>query len=364
MWYVHAVLRRPRERLLYCVGAVLAGALLLLLAPTTVAADPASGLRAKGKELASRERAALIELYSLDSRLEAVRAELAGLRAQETALGRELNGARRDLRVARRTLTVAQRRLAEEVRLLYEQDRLDVLAVVFGASSLEELVSGLDSLSRAASATSAVVDQAHAARRHMLRLARSLSQRRAALSRLRTAVAAKEAGLAEARAERAATIARLQFEQRLTAQQITTLDAKARAAEAKAKAETIEAQAAGSVASFGAAPPALDPPAQTSAPAALVRQAAPPAAGRTLTVLSTGYSLPGTTATGLPVAAGIVAVDPTVIPLGTRMTIPGYGEGVAADTGSAIRGLRIDLWFPTEKQALAWGWQTITITLD
>ena len=57
-----------------------------------------------------------------------------------------------------------------------------------------------------------------------------------------------------------------------------------------------------------------------------------------MTVYATGYCLKGTTATGLPVGPGIVAVDPSVIPLGTRMTIPGYGEGVAADTGGAIQG--------------------------
>jgi 3D (Asp-Asp-Asp) domain-containing protein len=82
-----------------------------------------------------------------------------------------------------------------------------------------------------------------------------------------------------------------------------------------------------------------------------------------MTVSSTGYSLPGRTATGIPVGWGVVAVDPSVIRLGTRMTIPGYGEGVAADTGSAVRGATIDLWFPTLGQALAWGRRTVTITI-
>ena len=59
----------------------------------------------------------------------------------------------------------------------------------------------------------------------------------------------------------------------------------------------------------------------------------------------------------------MVAVDPSVIPLGTRMTVPGYGEGVAADTGGAVKGNIIDLWFPTREQALAWGVRTVTITL-
>jgi 3D (Asp-Asp-Asp) domain-containing protein len=91
--------------------------------------------------------------------------------------------------------------------------------------------------------------------------------------------------------------------------------------------------------------------------------AAPAVSGRRLTVTATGYSLKGTTATGVGVAYGIVAVDPSVIPLGTRMTVPGYGEGVAADTGGAVRGAHIDLWFPTRAEALAWGSRTVTITL-
>ena len=88
-----------------------------------------------------------------------------------------------------------------------------------------------------------------------------------------------------------------------------------------------------------------------------------PSGARTITVSSTGYSLLGRTATGIPVGWGVVAVDPSVIPLGTRMTIPGYGEGVAADTGEAVRGNTIDLWFPTLGQSRAWGRRTVTITL-
>jgi 3D (Asp-Asp-Asp) domain-containing protein len=94
--------------------------------------------------------------------------------------------------------------------------------------------------------------------------------------------------------------------------------------------------------------------------------AQPPAArlaGRRLTVIATAYSLPGNTASGLPTGPGVVAVDPTVIPMGTRMTIPGYGPGIAADVGTAIKGNRIDVWFPKLEQAQAWGAKTVTIAL-
>jgi 3D (Asp-Asp-Asp) domain-containing protein len=81
-----------------------------------------------------------------------------------------------------------------------------------------------------------------------------------------------------------------------------------------------------------------------------------------MTVTATGYCLEGTTATGLPVGPGIVAVDPSVIPLGTRMTIPGYGEGVATDTGSGVTGARIDVWMASCQDAASFT-RTVTITL-
>jgi 3D (Asp-Asp-Asp) domain-containing protein len=86
-------------------------------------------------------------------------------------------------------------------------------------------------------------------------------------------------------------------------------------------------------------------------------------AGRSLTVVATGYALGGRTATGLPVGWGVAAVDPSVIPLGTHMTVPGYGEAVAADVGGAVRGAVLDLWFPTVAQANAWGRRSVTVIL-
>ncbi|MEX0750154.1 MAG: ubiquitin-like domain-containing protein [Dehalococcoidia bacterium] len=54
----------------------------------------------------------------------------------------------------------------------------------------------------------------------------------------------------------------------------------------------------------------------------------------------------GRTATGVQVTYGVIAVDPNVIPLGTRLFVPGYGYGIAADTGGAVKGYIIDLGYP------------------
>jgi 3D (Asp-Asp-Asp) domain-containing protein len=54
----------------------------------------------------------------------------------------------------------------------------------------------------------------------------------------------------------------------------------------------------------------------------------------------------GITASGMALTKGIVAVDPAVIPLGTRLYVPGYGFAIAADTGGGIKGNMIDLGYP------------------
>jgi len=81
----------------------------------------------------------------------------------------------------------------------------------------------------------------------------------------------------------------------------------------------------------------------------------------TISVVATGYVAGGRTATGAPAEYGSVAVDPRVIPLGTKLYIKGYGNGIADDVGGAIQGDRIDLCFNSEKQAEEFGRQSITV---
>lgn len=71
----------------------------------------------------------------------------------------------------------------------------------------------------------------------------------------------------------------------------------------------------------------------------------------------------GITAIGLRARKGIVAVDPRVIPLGTKLYIPGYGEALAADTGGWIKGNRIDLCFETMPECYRYGRRKIKIYL-
>ncbi|ATP39178.1 peptidoglycan-binding protein [Solibacillus sp. R5-41] len=81
------------------------------------------------------------------------------------------------------------------------------------------------------------------------------------------------------------------------------------------------------------------------------------------TAYCTGCS--GTTAYGIDLRANpnqkVIAVDPRVIPLGTKVWVEGYGEAIAGDTGGAIKGNKIDVFIPSYDNAMAWGVKTVKL---
>ncbi|TYR81708.1 LysM peptidoglycan-binding domain-containing protein [Priestia megaterium] len=124
-----------------------------------------------------------------------------------------------------------------------------------------------------------------------------------------------------------------------------------------------------------AAPAPQPEPAQEVAapqPEPAQEQPAEQAQGKKLTVEATAYTAncagcSGITATGVNLKANpnqkVIAVDPSVIPLGSRVYVEGYGEAIAADTGGAIKGNKIDVFVPSQSTAQQWGRKTVTVTV-
>ena len=102
------------------------------------------------------------------------------------------------------------------------------------------------------------------------------------------------------------------------------------------------------------APPSPPPPAQGLPADPTVNYVAAIAGS------ATSYCLTGTTATGTQAGPGSIAVDPTVIRLGSHLYVPGYGYGYAVDTGGAIKGTIVDLWLTCDA-AVRWGRRPVTI---
>lgn len=94
------------------------------------------------------------------------------------------------------------------------------------------------------------------------------------------------------------------------------------------------------------------------------------ASGETMTMSATAYTADcngcsGTTADGTELSGdeNVIAVDPDKIPLGSEVHVEGYGDAIAADTGGAINGNKIDLHMGDEGEAQAWGNQEVEVTV-
>ena len=86
------------------------------------------------------------------------------------------------------------------------------------------------------------------------------------------------------------------------------------------------------------------------------------------TMMSTAYAgdtitYMGTTPVRDPAGISTIAVDPSIIPLGSKVYIPGYGLAIASDTGGLINGNRIDLFLNSEDECINWGVQTVSLYL-
>jgi peptidoglycan DL-endopeptidase CwlO len=334
--------KAPFQRLLVLALALIGIGAALQLASANGADSPSSlrehadALRAENDTLGRQTEAAWLSAVSLDTRLRHSRAALVALQARTEEIARQRSEAQFDLRLARRALVVSQERLAARLRALYQDGQADPVAVLLESESIGDAIERLDRLDRVAVQDHRYVEAAKAARARLIRVTRALAEREAEARRAQDAAAATAAALEAARREQTELLARLH----------------AARSENSTRASQLDARAGKLAAQLAAVPPQ---------PASIPSASA--ARGRTLTVTATGYSIRGRTSTGVSAAWGIVAVDPSVIPLGTRMTIPGYGDGVAADTGGGVAGARIDLWFPTVAEALAWGTRSVTITL-
>ncbi|MFP7737613.1 LysM peptidoglycan-binding domain-containing protein [Priestia aryabhattai] len=161
----------------------------------------------------------------------------------------------------------------------------------------------------------------------------------------------------QAQAEQAQT-----EQQQAQAEQTQTEQQQAQAEQAQTEQQQAQAEQAQTEQQQAQAEQAQQQPAESSQQAS----------GKSMTVEATAYTAncagcSGTTATGVDLKANpnqkVIAVDPSVIPLGSKVYVEGYGEAVAADTGGAIKGSRIDVFVPSESDAQQFGRKSVKITV-
>jgi 3D (Asp-Asp-Asp) domain-containing protein/septal ring factor EnvC (AmiA/AmiB activator) len=333
---LHRQRRRTASVLVSC--AALAAASLAFAAAARSGESP-DQLRARLSRLEARRDDAVLQLYAAQSALDRARSELAD--------------ARSGLALAQRNDQRASDALARRLVELYMQGTTDPLEVLLGASSLSDAVDGIDLLRRTAARDAELVREVRGVRRTLgVRrtelaqrtdvLATRTQQQQQLLDDLRLQVHLTRARIHELELAAAAAERRAEAQQRLADQR------RSRPTSGGGSSGTGDGGSGGNGGGGGDTGGGSPPPAT---------------GGSTLTVTATAYDDTGGTASGVPAGPGLCATDWSVIPSGTRFYVPGYGTCVAADTGGAIVGDRIDVWFPTAAQTDAWGVRTVTITL-
>jgi 3D (Asp-Asp-Asp) domain-containing protein len=311
----------------------------------------------------------VLELYALESSLAQARAEVAENARREREL--ESAHARAVVRasVVRRSLAATQQRIATLLRRLYVEGSPEPVEVLLGARSLPAVLEGLDGLERATRLNLDLATEARVRGAALRVELRRLARARTELASTRRASERALAGLEAAASEKRTTIAALTRRESFTRGRVAALEARAKEAQRRSHRLATPAKQP-AAATLATEPPQSEPEREATDVAAGTEstdgqqtQVTAPVGSRTLVVDAVAYHLPGRTASGLPVGIGVIAVDPAVIPLGTRVFVPGYGPAVAADVGSAIQGEIIDLWMPSTAAARAWGRRAVTITV-
>lgn len=137
-------------------------------------------------------------------------------------------------------------------------------------------------------------------------------------------------------------------------------------------APKVTAPAASKEASKEDAPKATAPAASKEASKESTETAAPNTGSKVITVEATAYTAScegcsGITSTGIDLKANpdakVISVDPSVIPLGSKVYVEGYGEAIAGDTGGSIKGNRIDVFIPSKQDAADFGVKQLKVTI-
>ena len=358
-----------RRALVTCL-AVAASLSLASISPAR--ADRAADARAALGQLRTAESNALLDLFAADSAVGRARLRADDLRSRARQQADRVADARREVAVGRANLDVAQTTLSTRLAAAFRAGDVDPFVILLSATSLSDALDSISIVNRVSARDAMLIGNVRRGLSTSRRAERALT---AELGRLTAAAAAADAErvrVVAARNAKATLVASLRNSKLIAGRRLTQIEQAAAAAREKAAAiEGAAVPGAGTsttgTTGGGGSTTSSGGDTGNGGGGGGTDQAPPPpgpvGSGQTLTVVATAYAIHGTTATGIRTRRGVCATDPSVIPLGTKFDVPGYGSCVAADTGGAIIGNRIDVWVETEAEALQWGFKTVTVSI-
>jgi len=297
-----------------------------------------SGKQNQITELRSEEKALLADLVALESQLQQNQQELGMLQKEISSTQIELIEVQQAYQDKKVELKEKSETLHKRLESIYTESRFVNFEFIFSCKDIASLLSRIDYLGLIADQDSKLVQKISSEKESLEKTEAKIEQDKRELMEL-------EANCKSTKAE---------LDSKIQEKELLINDVRARKLQTEENLQTLMNQATAIRANMDRIQPTSRGTARGS-----------------LRMLATGYcpcarccgKSTGITASGLPAGKGVVAVDPKVIPLGTKLYIAGYGEAIAGDTGGNIVGNRIDLGFDSHSQALSWGKRWVIVDI-
>lgn len=324
--------------------------ILLLAIPSALATTEDAGaiseqvgdVEALSQELDADYRQALTELVAVDSEVSRHSNDISEITQKQAETQAAIVAEQTHLQEFEARLVERQGVLEKRLRGTYKSADIGYLEVVMGAGDFSDFLNRVDMMNYIADDDRALIVSVQEAKQGIEDKIASLAEMQNQLTVSIDELNAAQSSLLDAQSRQQSYVNSLESEKLAADGQLAQLQAQAASIESQMNQIQQQADSSGGGYDQNTTPPA--------------------SGGSSFSVTSTAYCLGGTTATGMPVGYGIIAVDPRVIPLGSRVHVSGYGDAIAADTGGAIRGNKIDVWLSCG-EAMAWGVRTVTVTV-
>ncbi|WP_329604011.1 3D domain-containing protein [Clostridium hydrogenum] len=326
---------------------------LIFTLNTSVFASPSDSTSDELKQTQNTKKNLEAKVSNLDTEINGVLKKIDDNKKNMNKLAAKMKDSQLQLKATENKLKDQQYLLQKRVRAMYMNDNSSYLQILLSSKNFSDFLSNVNTITSVMNYDNNIVSNVQTERKNLLNEKESLNSENQKLMSLKASNESILSNLSsDIKQEKTLLASANEKEKTLIAKQQAEAAA---AAAAKAKAAAIAAQKNSTVAS-------------SVAVTNVSILAGPASARKTISVVATAYSDNGYTSNGMqttrnPGGYSTIAVDPSVIPINSKVYVQGYGYAIAADTGSAIRGDRIDLYFPTNTECENWGARTVTVTI-
>ena len=302
----------------------IAFAALLVAVSLVVAGSPIAGTAGRAQAQAAPSKPAATDtmvkdVVTLDSEINACKSTISQLQSKSEALGARIQALGPQITQNQARLSAKRKALSARARSMYVNGRSNTLEMLVTSKGVNDFFERKDMLAQVAVKDAQLIGEVKTQAAQLQASITELKQSKEDVDQAGAEASTRQQRLESARADKSALVAK----------------AGAQSSAVVAQSNKVESK----ISQIN--PPSSEQTNVTGRPT-----------GKVMMMLATGYSpqepgLDDHTASGMKAQHGVVAVDPRVIPLGTRLNVEGYGNCIAGDTGSAIKGNRIDLCFDT-----------------